>query len=82
MGKSICKGVGKNLSCKYSQNMDHAKQYATDAFKAASKRVIQQTLEATDDLIGNKIADKITITVLWKFPSRMSQIIWKDKKKK
>ena len=44
--------------------MDHAKQYATDAFKATSKRVIQQTLEATDDLIGNKIADKSTITVL------------------
>ena len=64
MGKSICKGVGKSLSCKYSQNMNHAKQYATDAFKATSKKVIQQTLEATDDLIGNKIADKITITVL------------------
>ena len=30
------------------------------AAKAASKRVIQKTAEATRDLIGNKIADKIT----------------------
>ena len=26
-------------------------------------KVIQKTAEATDDLIGNKISDKITITV-------------------
>ena len=31
-----------------------------DAAKIASKRVLQKTAEATDDLIGNKIADKIT----------------------
>ena len=29
--------------------------------KTASKRVIQKTAEATGDLIGNKIADKITL---------------------
>ena len=29
--------------------------------KTASKRVIQKTAEATVDLIGNKIADKITL---------------------
>ena len=29
-------------------------------FKTASKRVIQKTAEVTGDLIGNKIADKIT----------------------
>ena len=28
--------------------------------KTASKRAIQKTAEATGDLIGNKIADKIT----------------------
>ena len=28
--------------------------------KIASKRVVQKTAEATGDLIGNKIADKIT----------------------
>ena len=31
-----------------------------DAIKTASKRAIQKTTEATGDLIGNKIADKIT----------------------
>ena len=50
-----------NLSSKYSQKtLDHAKQFATDALKIASKRVIQKTAEATGNLIGNKISDKIT----------------------
>ena len=31
-----------------------------DTAKTASKRVVQKTSEATGDLIGNKIADKIT----------------------
>ena len=31
-----------------------------DAAKTASKRVVQKTVEATGDLIRNKIADKIT----------------------
>ena len=35
-------------------------QLKTDAIKTASKRAIQKTAEATGDLIGNKIADKIT----------------------
>ena len=53
--------MSKNLSSKYSQKrLDHAKQSATDAFKTLSKRVIQKTAEAPSDLIGNKIADKIT----------------------
>ena len=34
----------------------------TDAIKTASKRTIQKRTEATGDLIGNKIADKITNT--------------------
>ena len=33
---------------------------AIDALKTASKRAIQKTAEATEDLIGNNIADKIT----------------------
>ena len=37
-----------------------ATKTAIDAAKTASKRVIQKTPEATGDLIGNKIADKIT----------------------
>ena len=31
-----------------------------DAIKTASKRATQKTAETIDDLIGNKIADKIT----------------------
>ena len=36
------------------------KKSTTDAIKTASKRAIQKTAEATGDLIGTKIADKIT----------------------
>ena len=36
------------------------KKSTTDAIKTVSKRAIPKTAEATDDLIGNKIADKIT----------------------
>ena len=51
----------KNLSNKYSQKLiDAAKKSTTDALKTASKRAIQKSAEATGDLIGNKIADKIT----------------------
>ena len=34
----------------------------TDAIKTASNRAIQKTVETTEDLIGNKIAAKITST--------------------
>ena len=40
--------------------MDTATKTGIDATKIASKRVIQKTAEAAGDLIGNKIADKIT----------------------
>ena len=40
--------------------MDTATETGIDAAKTASKRVVQKTAEATRDLIGNKIADKIT----------------------
>ena len=40
--------------------MDTATKTGIDAAKIASKRVIQKTAEAAGDLIGNKIADKIT----------------------
>ena len=53
--------VAKGLSNKYSQKIfDSAKKSTTDAIKTASKRAIQKPAEATGDLIGNKIADKIT----------------------
>ena len=57
----MVKNISKDLSGKYSQKrFDHAKKSATHALKTSSKRVIQKTLEATGDLIGNKIANKIT----------------------
>ena len=55
--------VAKNKSSEYSQKIaDTAKKSATDAINTASKRAIQKTVEATTDLVGNKIADKITST--------------------
>ena len=64
----FAKNRGKTLNGKYSSGMlamhqkllDHAKQSATDAFKADSNSVIQKTVEATGDLIFDKIAKRIT----------------------
>ena len=51
----------KSMSNKYGKKLvDSAKKSATDAIKTTSKRAIQKTAEATGDLVGNKIADKIT----------------------
>ena len=66
MGKSIGKNLSKDLIVKYGPSMlamhqkllDHAKNLATNAIKNSSKRAIQNTAEATGDLICNKIADK------------------------
>ena len=58
---SFAKNMGKSLSNKYGQKLlDSAKKSTTDGIKTASKRAIQKTAEGTGDLIGNKIADKIT----------------------
>ena len=49
------------MSNKYSQKLlDSAKKSTTDVIETASKRAIQKTSETTGDLIGNKVADKIT----------------------
>ena len=40
--------------------MEAATKTGIDAAKVASKRVFQKTAEATRNLIGNKISDKIT----------------------
>ena len=45
---------------KAKNSLNHAKQSATDLLKTTSKIVIQKTAEATGDLIGNKIANRIT----------------------
>ena len=51
----------KKIGNKYGKRlMDTTTKTGMDAVKIASKRVVQKTAEATGDLIGNKIADKIT----------------------
>ena len=68
MGKNIDKNISKSLSGKYSPGklamrqtlLDQAEKSATDALKTSSKRVIQKAAEATGDLIGKKIANRIT----------------------
>ena len=58
--KNICKNISINLSGKYIRKfLDHAKQTTTDALKAFSKIAIQKIAEATGDLIGDKIANRI-----------------------
>ena len=58
---SFAKNMGKSLSHKYGQKiLDSAKKSTTDAIKTASKIAIQKAAAAIGDLIGNKIADKVT----------------------
>ena len=53
--------IAKNLNNKYCQKLaDSAKKSATDALKIAGIRAIQKTAEASGDLVGNFIADRIT----------------------
>ena len=55
------KNIVTQLSSKYGQKLlDSAKKSTTDAIKTALKIAIQKTAEANDDLISNKIADKVT----------------------
>ena len=52
----------KKVSNNDSQKLvDTAKRSATNAIRTSSKRAIQKTAEATGDLVGNKIADKIQV---------------------
>ena len=66
---SFAKIMGKNLSNKNSQKLlDSVKKFTTDAIKIYTKQLIQKTAEATIDLTGNEIAEKITS--LSKYPTR------------
>ena len=52
---------GRKIGNKYGKKiMNTAAKTGIDAAKTGSKRVFQKTAEAAGDLIGNKIADKIT----------------------
>ena len=51
----------RRLGDRYDKKLiDTVTKTGIDAAKTASKRVVKKTAEATEDLIGNKIADKIT----------------------
>ena len=51
----------KKFGDKYGKKlMDTATKAGIDAPKTVSKRVVPKYAEATEDLIGSKIADKIT----------------------
>ena len=54
---SFARNFGDKCSKKL---METAIKGGMDAVKTKSERVVQKTAEATGDLIGNKIADKIT----------------------
>ena len=56
---SFAKNMGKRLSNKYGRKLLDSAEKSTTC-ETASKRAIQKRAEATGDLIGNKIADKIT----------------------
>ena len=58
--ENMGRNISKNLSSKDSQKLlDHAKQSATDALKTSSKRVIQETAEATGDILEMKLLIKL-----------------------
>ena len=64
-----------SMSEKYGKKLvDTAKKSATDAIKTASRRAIQKTAEATGDLVGSKIADKI-ISVSKKSTKKLPTIV-------
>ena len=53
--------MGNGLSSKYGQNfLDSTEKSATNALKTVSKRVFKKTAEATGDLGGNEMTEKIT----------------------
>ena len=65
----------KKLSDKYSHKLlDRAKQSTPDVLKTNSKEVIQETAGATENLIGNTIADKIA-EVLKSSPQNSSKAV-------
>ena len=78
----FAKNIGKKLANKYGQErFDDAKKSTTDAIKTTSKRAVQKTAVATGDLIGNKIADKIT-SVSKKSPKELQNDEMEAPKKK
>ena len=71
----------RKFSDKYGQKlMDAANKTEIDAGKTTSRRVVQKTAEATGDLIGKKIADKITSIGKSKEKKNQKKFIFHQKK--
>ena len=61
--------TGKYFNSKYGKKLtDTAIKTGKDFATIAGKKIVHESAEATEDLIGNKIADKITVR-----PSKKSQ---------
>ena len=55
--------VGKSMKKKYGKKvLDNSLSAGKDFAKIAGKKVLTKSAEATDDMIGNKIADRIIKT--------------------
>ena len=66
LSKNIAKNINMNFRGKCCEKLlDYTKQFATDALKITSKWEVQIAAEATDELIFNTIAVKITETSPW-----------------
>ena len=53
--------VGKNMSNKYGRKiLDKSIDAGKDFAKIAGKKVLHKSAEATGEMIGNKVADRIT----------------------
>ena len=63
MRKNVSKSINKIISGKYSQKLlGYTKQSPSDPLKTTFKKAIKKTPEATGDLTGNEIVDKISKT--------------------
>ena len=71
---SFAKNLGKNVKKKCGKHskelLDHHKQFPTDTLKTTSKTINQKTAETIDNLVVNKIADKIKRTASLKRASQ------------
>ena len=60
-GKKLMDTATKVGTSKYGiKIIDTTKKQGSEFAKTVGKRIVQKSAEATGDLIGNKIADKIT----------------------
>ena len=60
----------ENLVKNMVKNLETLQQKQELKLQTASKTVVQKTAETTDDLIGNKTADKITLVKKDEIPSQ------------